>query len=124
MSERRGIRGTWRITDSEVWDSEALDSEGPAHLAFGAGGAGTLNFAGIIATIDYRVTRRSGPTRVEFTWEGSQEQEQVSGRGWAELDANRINGQRFIHLGDETRFSGRRRLEATQRNRARSQRAC
>jgi hypothetical protein len=42
---------------------------------------------------------------VEFTWEGVDEGDQVSGRGWAALvNDETIEGHLFFHLGDDSTF--------------------
>jgi hypothetical protein len=42
---------------------------------------------------------------VEFTWEGSDEGDQVTGRGWAILaEDGTLNGRIFFHLGDDSGF--------------------
>lgn len=44
-------------------------------------------------------------TSVEFTWEGVDEGDQVSGRGWAVLvDDETIEGHLFFRLGDDSTF--------------------
>jgi hypothetical protein len=46
---------------------------------------------------------------VEFTWDGTDEGDQVSGRGWATLqDDGLLHGHIYFHLGDESRFRATR----------------
>lgn len=60
------------------WDRDAIDLVEP----------GFIEFAGF-----------------EFTWEGVDEGDQVSGRGWAALvDDARIEGHLFFHMGDDSSF--------------------
>ena len=48
---------------------------------------------------------RDAIDRVEFTWEGVDEGDQVNGRGGASLvDDETIEGRVFFHLGDDSSF--------------------
>jgi hypothetical protein len=50
-------------------------------------------------------TERDGRTGVEFSWDGDDEGDQVSGRGWAVLvDDATLEGHLFIHMGDDSGF--------------------
>ena len=46
--------------------------------------------------------------RVDFTFEGSDEGTEVTGRGWAKAEGKQLVGQIVFHLGDESGFSARR----------------
>lgn len=49
--------------------------------------------------------RRDGQQWVEFSWEGNDEGDQVSGRGWAQLaDDGTLDGHLYFHLGDDSSF--------------------
>jgi hypothetical protein len=55
--------------------------------------------------MDCRETTRDGRPCVEFTWEGSDEGDQVTGRGWAALaEDGTLDGRIFFHLGDDSGF--------------------
>jgi hypothetical protein len=52
--------------------------------------------------MDCQEVTRDGRACVEFTWEGSDEGDQVSGRGWATLtDEVTLDGRIFFNLGDD-----------------------
>ena len=87
-----------------MWERDALDEFGPAHLTFGSRGIGELHFVAVSASIDYRVGTRDGSPIVEFTWAGDDDGTPVSGRGWARQGPEGLIGQLFIHEGDAAKF--------------------
>jgi hypothetical protein len=55
--------------------------------------------------MDCRPGERDGYSSVEFTWQGSDEGDEVSGRGWAVLaDDGSLQGHLYFHLGDDSGF--------------------
>ena len=100
--------GEWRITATGLWTAADLDGFGPAHITFGASRRGELALIAIDADIDYRVEDRGGKPAVEFSWQGSDDGQPASGRGWALLGNGQIAGRLFIHHGDETAFTAKR----------------
>ncbi|MDT7803002.1 MAG: hypothetical protein QOI78_6435 [Actinomycetota bacterium] len=91
-----------------AWDRDAIDLAGPGFLEFAEDGTGQLGFVAVEGTLDCRPADRDGRPGLEFTWEGVDEGDQVSGRGWAVLaDDETIEGRLFIHLGDESSFRAR-----------------
>lgn len=47
--------------------------------------------------------------RVEFSWDGTDEGDPVSGRGWAALqDDGSLGGRIYFHLGDASGFRAER----------------
>ena len=42
--------------------------------------------------------------RLEFSWEGFDEGDSVSGRGWAILEGDKLNGRIYFHMGDDSSF--------------------
>jgi hypothetical protein len=90
-----------------LWARADLDEFAPAHITFGANRRGELELVAIEADIDYRVGTREGKPAVEFSWQGSDDGQPISGRGWALLGDSQIAGRLFIHQGDETTFTAR-----------------
>lgn len=105
---RRPFLGRWRITEMELWTAEDLDLLGPAHLTLERDGLGAMGFIAIEAGLDYRVIQRDGRPAVEFSFEGSDEGDRISGRGWAVLEGDELRGRIFIHQGDDSSFAARR----------------
>ena len=102
--ETNPFRGEWKIVSTEVWEPDALDELGPAHLTFGANAKGELCFIAITASVDYRIGARDGAPAVEFSWAGDDDGSSISGRGWAQRDPRGLVGRLFIHEGDEAKF--------------------
>ena len=117
--DRRPFIGEWRIVDMEQWDREDLDLLGPACLTLDRRGHGTMRFVAIEAGVDYRPGVRDGLPAVEFSFDGNDESDRISGRGWAVLTAGTLRGRVFLHDGDESAFSATRHVV---RRRARSAR--
>ena len=109
MSRRdQDIRGRWRIVESETWDQDALDLVGEAHITFGTDNMGDMELICIRAAIDYRVERCDGQHIVEFSFDGFDEMDPISGRGRGRITGDELIGKLFIHQGDESEFLARR----------------
>jgi hypothetical protein len=66
---------------------------------------GVVRFIAATGWLDCRAIERDGSPGVNFTWEGIDEGDQVSGRGWAVLvDDDMIEGHLLFHLGDDSSF--------------------
>ncbi|REH35781.1 hypothetical protein BCF44_117169 [Kutzneria buriramensis] len=99
------MTGRWRIVEMSGWDRDAIDLAEPGFIEFGGNGTGEFGFIAVRGWLDCRPTERDGRPCVEFTWEGVDEGDQVSGRGWAVLvDDSTIEGHLFFHLGDDSTF--------------------
>jgi len=99
------ILGTWRITSTELWDRDALDLIDEAFVHFGKQQLGELAMIAVRADIDYRLDTRDEIQRVEFSFEGDDDGDPCSGRGWATLDDDDVlRGRLYIHRGDESAF--------------------
>lgn len=92
--------GTWRIVWMETWDQDYVDMEVPGHITFGKNHIGNFQFGLMQGEMDYRVNAN----RVEFTWGGFDEGDEISGRGFAEIENDELRGHFYIHLGDESPF--------------------
>lgn len=93
----------------ELWD-EDLDLLGPPRLTLDRDGRGTMRFLAIEADVDYRPVTREGQPAVEFSFEGHDEGDRISGRGWAALASNALRGRIFFHDGDDTGFIATRQV--------------
>lgn len=86
----------------EAWDSNYIDMEEPGHFSIDDE-QGYFVFGLVRGQLDVRRLNRG--TRLEFSWEGQCEFDEMSGRGWLELkDERSAEGRIFIHLGDESGF--------------------
>jgi hypothetical protein len=99
------LTGRWRIVEMSGWDRDAIDLVKPGFIKFAKDGTGEFGFIAVSGWLDCRSVERDGRVGVEFTWEGVDEGDQVSGRGWAILvDDAMIEGHLFFHLGDDSSF--------------------
>jgi hypothetical protein len=101
----KAFLGTWRIGEMEAWDEDFLDLLGPARITFARGGLGSLRFGALEGELDCRFGERGGEPLVEFSWQGIEEGDSVSGRGWAVLvPSGALTGHIFVHHGDDSAF--------------------
>jgi hypothetical protein len=94
--------GEWRITEMEAWDADYLDMEVPAHITIRKHLAGEFQFGLVQGELDGRVEILDGAPRFDFSWEGSDENDPMSGRGWLRIEGDDAAGRIFIHGGDES----------------------
>ena len=97
--------GRWRIVEMELWDQEFIDLESPGHITFARYGRGELHFGAVNATLDWRASTKGN--RVEFTFKGFDEGDEVYGSGWAELLGGKLTGRIGFLQGDESGFVAR-----------------
>ncbi len=98
--KRNSFIGTWRIVWMEGWDQDYVDMEIPGHISFGKNNIGNFQFGLVQGQMDYRVNAN----RVEFTWSGFDEGDEMNGRGYAEIENDELRGHFYIHLGDDSAF--------------------
>ena len=100
--------GRWQIASMDEWDVDYMEEEGPAFIEYGADQMGEFQFGLTSDNIDYRITERGGQPTIEWTWEGMDEMDPCTGRGWAVLEGDELHGMIFFHQGDESGFVARR----------------
>jgi hypothetical protein len=107
MSAAAGCQlvGRWRIVEADIWDRDYLDLCGPAAITIGADGRGEIAFGAMQATLDVEYSRSS----IGFTWIDSDEMDEVSGEGTAELlKDGSIEIEFEYHNGDEAVLKAKR----------------
>lgn len=88
-----------------VWDRDAIDLLGPGFIEIKADGTGTFRFIAVDGYLDCRFDERDGQRIVEFSWDGHDEGDPVSGRGWARpAPDGSLHGHIFFHMGDDSDF--------------------
>ncbi len=102
------FKGRWQIVSMDEWDVEYMEEEGPAFIEFVADQMGEFRFGLTSGNIDYRITERGGQPAIEWTWEGMDEMDPCTGRGWAVLGGDELHGMIFFHQGDESGFVAKR----------------
>lgn len=100
------FHGRWRIVSMSEWDEEYLDEEVQAFIEFDDKGGGSFQFGYVRGILDDREGLRDGQPAVEFSWEGGDGADgtPLTGRGWAALGEDGLNGMIVIHEGDESEF--------------------
>jgi hypothetical protein len=97
--------GRWRIDEADIWDRDYLDLVEPAYMSFAADGTGEFAFGAVTAAMHLEYGRRI----LYFTWNGSDEGDQVCGSGSAELeDDGSIEIELGFHDGDDAILKARR----------------
>ena len=92
------VIGRWRIVGSDLWDRDYLDLVDPAFISIGRGGRGELVFGVVNASLDLSYSR----TMVFFTFEGCDEDNEVTGSGSAELlEDGTLELEISFHRGDD-----------------------
>ena len=94
--------GRWRIVEMEQWDQEFVDLVSPGYITFTRDGRGELHFGAVDVILDWRVG--AAGNRVDFSFDGFDEGDEVSGRGWAELHGGKLTGRIAFNFGDESGF--------------------
>lgn len=93
------------MVEMDLWDGEAMDLLGPAFIEFSSDGPGRFRFVAVEGYLDCRDCARHGHPGLEFTWEGGDDGDPASGRGWAVLEEDRsLRGHIYFHLGDDSGF--------------------
>ena len=86
------------------WDQDFIDLVVPGHITFRENHTGTFQFGAVHGDIDYRLEPFHDEERLKFSWEGVDEMDLVSGRGWAIIADGQLQGRLYFHERDESRF--------------------
>ena len=95
--------GKWKIVEMDEYDQDYVDLVEPGFIAFDDRGRGEFMFG----VVNGGMMCGHGQSLVHFTWEGSDEGDDVHGDGWAELDedsAGTLTGCIAFSGGDESEF--------------------
>lgn len=99
------LTGRWRIVAMSGWDRDAIDLVQPGFIEFTKDRTGRFGIIAVRGWLDCRPAERDGRPSIEFSWDGEDEGDQASGRGWATLvDDTTIEGHLFFHMGDDSSF--------------------
>ena len=107
----------------DLWDRDAVDLVGPAFIEFDATGTGNLGFIAVTGWMDCRHFDIDGRRAVEFTWDGDDDGDRVTGRGRATLQHDGyLHGHIYFHQGDDSGFRASRLDSRPQRRKDKSSR--
>ena len=105
MSKQKSIvTGKYRMTSMDMWDQDFVDAKVPGYIKFSKGGAGDFHFGHVQCDIDWRKTERDDNPAAEFSFDGIDEMEPTSRRGWVVFKDGTLEGQFMFHHGDESGF--------------------
>ncbi len=105
MEQEFPISGYWRISEMELWDQAFIDAETEGYFRFDHGESGEFQFGYVHASMTCEATERGGKPAVEWSWEGNDEMDHASGRGWASLDEDgKLQGRIYFSGGDKSSF--------------------
>ena len=104
--------GRWHLVSMSLWDDDYLNEEVQAFIEFDDKGGGSFQFGYVQGIMDVREGLRDGQPVAEFSWEGGDGADgtPLTGRGWAKLVDESLEGMFFIHLGDESEFEAEREV--------------
>ena len=95
--------GLWHITEMELWDEDYFNMEVQAYIQIDQNGLGHFQFGLVDGQIDGELASHGDQDRFEFTWDGNDEMDPISGSGWLRLIAtDTAEGRIKIHLGDSS----------------------
>ncbi len=88
--------GKWRIVQMDQWDQEFVDLVVPGYLTIRKDGKGSFQFGAVEGQMDCRVQRIKTREQLEFTWDGFDECDPVSGRDWVHVEGRSMSGHLFF----------------------------
>jgi uncharacterized protein YndB with AHSA1/START domain len=102
--------GKWCIIEMDAWDSDYINEEEEGYFKFQKSGLGDFHFGNVHGSMDCEIEIVEGNQRIEFSWDGSAEMDEVTGRGWAQIGRDGILfGKIVFHMGDRSWFKAKRK---------------
>jgi hypothetical protein len=92
----------------EMWDQDYVDLVNEGNFTFGDDGIGNFEFGAIKAETDYSIETIGNTERVDFSFEGYDEYDPVSGRDWVIIENDILSGKIFFHAGDDSEFKAKK----------------
>jgi len=103
MSKNNFI-GKWYISEMEMWDKDYIDAELEGYILFNTDGSGEFQFGYVYGFMNYKYTTKNNEDIVEFIWEGNDECNLASGRGYVKIVNSSVVGSVIIDNGDCSTF--------------------
>lgn len=100
---QKDFKGTWEITETEMWEKVDLDITETAYIHFNDD-SGKFHFICVDGQMDIEYCEH----RVEFSWCGNDEGDMVNGRGWVILEGAILRGKIYFHMGDNSTFTAKK----------------
>ena len=92
----------------EMWDQDYVDLVTEGHFTFDKDGFGNFQFGAVVGETDYAIEEYGNTKRVEFSFEGQDEYDPASGRGWVIIEDDHLKGKIFFHAGDKSEFKAKK----------------
>jgi len=108
--------GTWHITEMDCWDTDYVNLLVPGYVSIDREGHGFMQFGAVEADLDCRIEDFGIQQRLEFTLQGFDEGDPISGRGWITVSGFEMTGGIFIHEGNESGFKATKTSSAELRS--------
>lgn len=97
--------GTWLITEMSEWGDEYFNEQGQAYITIGKNFDGAFLFGSVQGEMDCELVKGHLECEMAFSWQGNDEEDEASGRGWFKLTTQKmIEGRIFIHMGENSTF--------------------
>jgi hypothetical protein len=107
--ESNALSGRWHIEEMDLWDRDALDLVAPAFIEFRSDMTGKFGFIAVEGWMDCREAPLDDRPGLQFSWDGNDECDPASGRGWAVLQSDgSLTGHIYFHMGDDSAFRAKR----------------
>lgn len=101
--------GTWHIYEMELWGEDYFNMDVQAYIKIEPDNNGYFQFGLVCGEIDWRIFDYADGKRFEFTWEGNDECDNVSGSGWVRIkETDALEGEFRLHHGDSSTFSAKK----------------
>ena len=101
--------GVWYIYEMEMWDEDYFNMEVQAYIKIKSNNCGDFQFGLVSGDIGGKIVSYPDGNRFEFTFEGEDECDPVSGFGWIkQKEKDIVEGEFRFHLGDDSTFLARR----------------
>jgi hypothetical protein len=97
--------GTWLISEMESWDTDFINLVGQGYVTIGQNSSGFMQFGAVELDLDWRLEDAGGIQRLEFTMQGFDEGDPVSGRGWAAVCGPEMTGRIHFHQSEKSGFT-------------------
>jgi uncharacterized protein YndB with AHSA1/START domain len=98
-------KGIWHIIEMDMWDEIYCNMEVQAYIRVGSNSLGDFQFGLVSGQIDGETVTLGNIERFEFTWDGQDECDPVSGSGWLRITGkDTLKGRIKLHLGDSSNF--------------------
>ena len=90
------FEGIWHITEMENWDEDYFNMEVQAYIEIDERGSGDFQFGLVTGAIDGQIAIDKLGEKLEFTWEGGDENDEASGSGWMRLKDEAHHCTRYL----------------------------